>query len=170
MAREDWYWKMSLDFVTKNETLSSKVKNSMIKNGYKSYISSYAIESYHYLNGAVSHRMASPNSSEEYLIVSQTKDLEYNFVIMKFSNEIVSYWQDDVFLAQFDLNKGRVSGREAYPGQCSELGALRKGEVFSECLVRNLENFCCDFTGCAAIVVSPTGVAAAATIACTGIF
>jgi len=171
MPREDWYWKMNLDFITKQETISIGLKNSMIENGYESFVRSYATESYHYLNGAISHRIVSPNSPNEHLIVSQMPDSKLNFVIMNLSNDIVTYWQGDVFLAKFDMSTGKVTGRSlAYPGYCSELGPLRKGETFSECLVRNLENFCCDFTGCAALVAAPTAVAAAATIACTGLF
>jgi hypothetical protein len=171
LQTEDWYAKIGLDYVAQNESLPSNVKNAIKKSDYKGFGGSYAYETYHYANGVVSHMIASKNIPGEYLVVSKTTDNKFNLVTMSVTNQIVTYTQNGKKLIDFDLN-ARTSSKTnvAYPGNCSELGPKRNNEEFSECLVRNLENFCCDFTGCAAIVAMPTAVAAACTIACTGAF
>ncbi len=61
------------------------------------------------------------------------------------------------------VNVEQVNG---YPGDCSKLGGLKKGETWDDCWNRNMTNFCCDLIGCLTMATSPVLVSIAAGISC----
>ena len=71
-----------------------------------------------------------------------------------------------IFIATVDLEDGDDLAGLAYPGDCDLLGPRQDGESYSECYDRNFSNFCCDFTGCAALAVSPVSVLAGIALGC----
>lgn len=171
--KEKWYLKIGLDYVSTGEVLSGKVKEIIAENKFD-FTGNYAKETYHYHGGVVSHIVASESNPDEYLIVNKISKSEYNVVKMNVSGQDVTYIQNNNVIATLDLNTKKLStGAKTnveYPGNCSELGPKRTNEDFGECFARNFDNFCCDFTGCAAIIAMPTAVGTAIAISCSGAF
>ncbi|MBN8653385.1 MAG: hypothetical protein J0L67_18300 [Cytophagales bacterium] len=169
ILREDWHRLVNINYVAQNEPVHTKVKNFITKNNLgRNYELTFSNETIHFLNDGFSQILTSTKNRNEYLVVTalSTGSLSYFFVAQQ--DQIFSFSTENSKLFEFNATDKRVtlSRVDAYPGNCNQLGPRRRGEAYGDCFVRNWQNFCCDFDGCAAQFATGQLVAIAIGLEC----
>ncbi|GIL23565.1 MAG: hypothetical protein BroJett042_20780 [Bacteroidota bacterium] len=170
ILREDWHLLVNIGFIAQNEPAQSMVRGFVEKNNLgEGYSIPYSKETIHFLDGGFSQAFPSNSDLEDYLVINVSKSGKLSYFFMQGKDELFSFRSKDEVLFEFDSNKRKlVQPKRHYPGDCNQLGGPRPGESYGDCFLRNWDNFCCDFSGCASQMISGPSVAIAIGISCLG--
>lgn len=87
--------------------------------------------------------------------------IDYDVTYDPASGHITAYNGEELIFEHTGIMDG------GWPGDCSKTGGRKENETYADCYERNFDNFCCDFTSCAAFAMFPVPVLTAIGVACT---
>jgi hypothetical protein len=168
ILREDWHRLVDIDFVAQNEPIQNSVQNFIAENDLgKGYSLAFSKETIHFNDGSISQVFLSFSNSDNFLVVSLSKLSGFKYFYLNQVDEAFSFRSKETTLFEFDSSKRKlVTAKTNYPGNCNAIGPPRQGEDYGDCFLRNWDNFCCDFSGCATQFAMAGAIAIAIGIDC----
>lgn len=169
----DQYEKLQIRTIESNVVVPFKIPDYLLVPSAKEYFS-LGIANYKYkgYNGKEAYVFSSALTDENFYVATKNQSgLTVLYIEVKPNAISVTSWNREIKVDYALAEDGQITKinheyLSTLRADCDELGPREGGENFSDCFVRNWNNFCCDFAGCAAQIANGPAVAGGIAIAC----